>query len=199
MSYNGEFLYPPRPEQKIAPGLLSFYEQRGWWAQVKKNGTCTVIAAKNGDVRFWTRHNEQHKQWTPKDEHRALFAGATSWVVLVAELLHSKVEGIRDHLHLFDVLVLDGKPLTGTTLAERSKLLRDDAQWWALNQGGCVSVAWNYEAGSNFRAIFDNLRAKEDEGLVLKNPEAKLGACLTPTSNNGWQVKCRRPHKNFSF
>jgi hypothetical protein len=199
MNYGGEFLYPPRPEQKVAPQLLSFYERRGWIGQLKKNGTCTVIAARGDDVRFWTRHGEAHKQWTPKAEHIELFAGTPNWIVLVAELLHSKVPGIRDHLYLFDVLVLDGKPLVGVTLRDRLKLLGPDSQWWALQQRGQVSIAWTLDPGSNFRAAFESLTAPEDEGIVLKNPEAKLRLMTTATSNTDGQVKCRKPHKNFSF
>jgi hypothetical protein len=41
--------------------------------------------------------------------------------------------------------------------------------------------------------------APEDEGFVFKNPKAPLVACLTARANSGWQVKCRRPHKNYSF
>jgi hypothetical protein len=59
-----------------------------------------------------------------------------------------------------------------------------------------VSYAKNYTA--NFADLFKRLKP-EDEGVVLKNPKLPLKACFKSDSNWGWQVKCRIPHKNYSF
>lgn len=207
------YLFPPRPEQKVARGLLSHYERLGWHAQVKKNGTCTVIFAKGDKVIFKTRHADEqpdgddHKMWTPKAEHFEFFRGFSDWNVFVAELLHSKTPHIKDDLYIFDQIVKDGVQLVGTTFTERQALLRAHyADLIKANEGDKrrdqlrlhkhVCLAKNFKAG--FDKLFDTLQP-EDEGLVLKKPDARLEACFRVTSNANWQVKSRIPSKNYNF
>ena len=197
------YLWPPRPSNAIPFDTIGFYEQRGWWAQVKKNGTCTVIFAQGDEVIFKTRHDDDHKAWAPLPEHAAFFAGRPGWNVYVAELLHSKTANVKNHLYLFDVLVSDGEQLTGETFASRQRLLRD--RFPAIPGIGGVgatlvspfaSLAVNYSAG--FADVWKSLRS-EDEGLVFKDSTARLKPCVTQTSNDRWQVKCRRASNKYSF
>jgi hypothetical protein len=37
------------------------------------------------------------------------------------------------------------------------------------------------------------------EGLVFKKPSAKLDVGYKPANNTGWQVKVRKPTKNYSY
>lgn len=195
------FLYPPRPENKIARPQLSFYENRSWWAQKKKNGTCTVIFARRNEIIFKTRHNDDHKLWTPQGDHNAFFAGRLKWNVYVAELLHSKVSGgPKNELYIFDQIVKDDVQLVGTTFAERQEMLFDE---FSGNDEGDqiriddrITLAKCFDEG--FIEMYDHLKP-EDEGLVLKNPEGKLSPCFKMDSNSNWQVKCRIGHKNYSF
>ena len=201
-----QYLFPPRPETKINPKDLGFYERRGWHAQKKKNGTCTVIFAKGSTVIFKTRHNESgngddHKLWTPQDDHNHFFAGSDGWNVFAAELLHSKVaDGPRHQLYIFDQMVKNGKYLIGTTFADRIADLH--ATYKGRDEGDVtrvaprIAIANSYTRG--FSKLFDNL-SKEDEGLVLKDPNAKLKACYKMDSNKAWQVKSRIPFGNGSF
>lgn len=200
------YLFPPRPEKKIAQPLLGFYENRGFWAQVKKNGTCTTIFARDDDVIFKTRHpeirNGNHALWAPEDDHNVFFAGSKNWNVYVAELLHSKVSGgPKSQLYIFDQVVADGKQLVGTTFAERQQMLHDKFGC-GTDEGDQVRVAPRIAIAKcfneNFDSLFDSLKP-EDEGLVLKNPDGKLKPCFKADSNSSWQVKCRIPHKNYSF
>lgn len=196
------YLWPPRPETKVPQATIPFYEKRGYWAQVKKNGTCTVIFARGLEVIFKTRHNDDHKQWSPLPEHVRFFQSAsTKWNVFVAELIHSKTPHIKNQLYIFDVLVLDGVHLEGTTFEERQKLLI--ARWPnAVDEGDqfrinpYVSYAKNYT--KDFAKLFTSLKP-EDEGLVMKQPTAKMRACFKPDSNSAWQVKSRVPTKNYGF
>ena len=196
------YLWPPRPEKAIARDLLPFYESRGYWAQIKKNGTCTVIFARHNEVIFKTRHNDDHRAWMPTPEHIRFFQGSQNWEVYVAELLHSKTPHIKNQLYIFDKIVDDGVHLVGTTLEERQLLLQ--SQWVGeleeehhqTRVHEYISVAENLVGG--FDEIYDHL-LPEDEGLVLKNPKATLRACMKPDSNAAWQVKCRIPTKNYGF
>lgn len=201
-------LYPPRPTKAVARSLIDHWSRRGWVAQVKKNGTCSVIAVAPDRTTLVcrTRHGDQHKAWRPSLGTAAAFRDlpGTGWWVFAGELLHSKVPGLRDVHYLFDVLVADGRQLVGEDFRTRQQLMAalfaekvvgetqshvviDDHTWVALNHEG--------DLGS----LFDTLSKPEDEGIVIKNPNAFLEPCFRPSANEGWQIKCRRPHANYSF
>jgi hypothetical protein len=186
---------------------MGFYEKRGWIAQVKKNGTCTVIFSKGDSVIFKTRHNDAHKAWSPQPSHLAFFAGRDAWNVYVAELLHSKGPLVKNHLYLFDVLVSDGQELIGTTLAERQQILQQrfpspKADILGSRAGlGARMIAQDVSQAAPIAkpsAVWPTL-GPLDEGFVFKDPAAKLAACITATANGAWQTKVRRTHTNYSF
>lgn len=189
------YLWPPRPEQVITPVMLPFYEKQGWVAQYKKNGTCTLIFTNGKEVIYKTRHNEDHKAWTPLPEHNEYFreiAKSGNWYVFEAELLHSKGE-IKNHLHIFDCLVWDGEYLIGSTLPERViKCLA----YLTFFEDKYFSITITFT--TEFQKLFQDCQ-NEDEGLVLKNPLTRLNVCSTPSSNSKWQVKCRRETKNYGY
>jgi hypothetical protein len=204
------YLWPPRPECAVPFEAVGMYVRKGWWAQVKKNGTCTVIAARGDEVIFKTRHATDHDLWRPLPEHAAFFQGSPRWTVFAAELLHSKTPHIKNELFLFDVLVHDGEHLVGSTFAERQRLLHTayermvpkfravDCGLGAYAVGPYVRLLRSYAGRQDAEALWRSLKL-EDEGLVLKDPHAKLKVCITGSSNGGWQVKVRRPTKNYSF
>lgn len=201
-SYNEyQYLWPPRPEVKIAKTMLGFYQKRGWHAQKKKNGTNTMIYARGNTVIFKTRHNDDHKLWTPQEDHKEFFRGSDGWNVYCAELLHSKVTGGPKHqLYIFDQLVKNGVYLVGTKFADRITDLHNTFN--GVNEGDQTRIAPRITLANSFDSgflrTFEHL-APEDEGLVLKDPNALLKPCLKPDSNKAWQVKCRIPHANYSF
>lgn len=197
-----QFLYPPRPEVKIAKTMLGFYQNRGYIGQKKKNGTCTVVFSKGDDVIFKTRHNDDHKMWTPQNDHIKFFQGKMNWNVYVGELLHSKVtNGPKHELYLFDQLVQDGKSLTGASLQDRMDAL-EKSFGSGIEEEDQYRIALRITRTkcfkSGFEKLFNNLK-KEDEGLVLKDPKARLKACYNVNSNRIGQVKCRIAHSNYSF
>ena len=202
-----QYLFPPRPNKSIPQGLLGFYEQRGYIAQAKKNGACSVIAiSPDKKITAMNRHREAHKAWTANPETMTLFTDlpGDGWYVFVAELLHAKVAGIKDTNYINDVLVVDGKYLVGTNFVERQAMLQtmfltgDETETdshFVLNK--TTWLARNHSSG--FDALFTSLDKPEDEGLVLKSPKVPLAPCFREGSNEGWQVKCRRQTKNFGF
>jgi hypothetical protein len=198
------YIWSARPENKVATSLLQFYENRGFWAQTKKNGTNTLIHACGDEVLFKTRHPDiddgNHRQWTPNEEHKKFFSGSKGWNVFNAELLHNKTPHIKNELYIFDVYVLDGCSLAGKTFAERQQLLHD--MFSGTDEGDQVRLHKHITLAKcfddEFKSRFDHLKP-EDEGLVLKDPEAVLRPCHRADSNKGWQVKVRIPHKNYTF
>lgn len=192
--------YPPRPEKAVDPSELNRYENLGWIAEFKKNGTYTV--PDQGEV--YTRHLEPHLLWDPKSSVAMEEIRKIPGICLCSELLHKKVKGgHQDTLYVHDILVFKGEDLVGETYEDRYKILlslfdfkdEGDPSHWVVNRNLWISK-WIY---SGFRQVFDSITDPEDEGLVLKNPKARLKFCNKPGSNSGWQIKCRKPHKNYSF
>lgn len=190
-----DFLYPPRPDKAISPGLIKWYEKRGWIAQLKKNGTCSLVGIdKTGKVDYWTRHGERHKAWAPHQEVTDFFSNFPD-SYFVFELLHSKGGDFRDHAFVFDVVRYLGEDLIGSTLSERLDKLKNIRAWSSK-----VELAKTYD--SSLTGLFESLESIGDnlnEGIVLKNPNGVLESCGREGLNSGWQVKCRRPTKNYGF
>lgn len=211
-----QYLWPPRPDKAIPRSLLSYYGKRNWIAQVKLNGTCNVVAiSPTGKITAKSRHkdiaNGDHRMWAPSAKTEATFKNLPrpnkGWYVFVAELMHSKVEGLRDTNYIHDILVADGEYLVGKTFEERQAILRDlfpdideskstvayhiidGNTWLARNHVGV-------DFSELYTSVIPDIRY---EGLVMKNPAAKLAICSRQKSNTDWQVKCRRPHKNYGF
>jgi hypothetical protein len=199
------FLYPPRPTTAIAPATLNVYQNRGWICEIKKNGTCTVLGlSPDKKIYPFTRHAEMHSAWKPDLDSpclRKLKDLPNEWFVFAGEILHSKGNGIRDTFYIFDILVADSKQLVGTTKISRTDLLYsmfktepgprgydfvDERLWLAKPL-----------ITESFEDVYNNLPFVEDEGVVLKNPMAKLGFCFSEGSNSNWNVKCRHRTKNF--
>lgn len=97
----------------------------------------------------------------------------------------------KNTAYLFDVLRYAGSDLTGQTLAFRLSLLS------RIRPVQCAQIAETYAVG--LRSLYDRLTEPEDEGIVLKDPNSTLRSCDRDGVNAGWQVKCRRSTKNYSF
>ena len=128
------------------------------------------------------------------------------------EVLHSKTKTIKDTIYIFDIIVNNGEVLVGTTFAERQKILMD-----LFVKADTPSTYSHYVLApqtwlaklvtGNFSSVMAavNQRAEgapgnvEDEGLVIKNPNAKLAPMEKEKNNTGWQVKTRIQTKNYSF
>lgn len=198
MEYNKfKYLYPPRPKNQILPGMLEFYEKRKWWAQIKKNGTCSIICVSpDKTITHMTRHNDMHKMWTPsKEVNEPLLQLPNKWYYFCGELINSKVPGIRNKMYLFDCLVCDNEYLIGAKYNKRYNILKslfrvssNTSQYDIVNDN--VWIANNYNIG--FEAIYRSLSNPEDEGIVIKDPNANLEACRNDGCNSSWQAKCRR-------
>jgi hypothetical protein len=196
-----EWRWPPRPELAVAPSLLPYYASLGWIAQIKKNGTCSLaFVDSDGVVTFKTRDGDDHKQWVPTEEITAFFAQYPD-SVFVFELLHNKHPSVKNTAYVFDVLRFKGRDMTATTLTFRLILLNEVFMQQAILSPRIqlVKTYWGACDEPAFTTIFKNLVDPIDEGLVLKDPNALLEDPRNKSANQGWQVKVRKPTKNFSF
>jgi hypothetical protein len=185
------FLFPPRPEKAIPPVMIPAFEKMGYIAQIKKNGSCTVIDTdENGTPTFWNRHQELHKAWTAPDHIIKYFRQFPSSVI-VAELLHNKHVSVKDTLYIFDVLEMAGDDFVGVSLSDRLEKIHK------FPSGKGIIIAETYTSG--FKKLYDSLTDDIDEGIVLKNPKAPLKFCYKDGLNADWQVKCRKGTKNYGF
>lgn len=201
-----KYLYPPRPENAVPVNFLQMYERKGWWGQFKKNGTCNVtFVSPEGEITVMTRHNAKHKAWAPTEASNKFFIDLPNlgWYVFVSELLHSKTPTIKDTHYIFDILVADGEHLTGSTFAERMKLLAtfipegadETDSHYVVNPNVWIAKTLT----SNFEEIFKAITNPEDEGLVLKDPNAMLKLGFKKNANVNWMVKSRKNHSNYGF
>ena len=119
------------------------------------------------------------------------------WYVLNAELLHSKTAQIKDVNFVFDIYVYKSQKLIDHTFAQRQALLfalfgdqivGEERDRFILNANTWLAKSFR----SGLTTLFHSLVEKEDEGLVLRDPQAKWSA------RNG-MVKCRRPSKSYAF
>lgn len=195
------FVSPPRPDLAVSPDMLPIFEKQGYALQVKKNGTYALIFVE-GDGRVWSlnRHGEPHKAWEMGKENEAFFSAfAARAPVFCAEILHSKVPGIRDTIYVHDLISLDNKSLIGTTYQERYHHLLDLMWEPKAAETFCYylvrSKIWlARNIYKDFLSTFKGLSSPEDEGVVVKKTSARWYP-----GKNSWCVKARRPNKNLSF
>jgi hypothetical protein len=210
------YLWPPRPETAAAPNTLRHYEERRWWGSAKMNGTCTTIYVppdRKGAFAMG-RHGPDNviKSWQPGERWNAFQATlpGDGWYVFVGELLHSKGVGVKDTMYLFDLLVDGGDYLLGTSYSQRWHRLAALCQVFAaepfVEVTHTVIAPGVWLASNHARGFTDWLASIQDmpgkppiEGLVFKDPNARLLPCTKATANAKWQHKCRRATNHLSF
>ena len=106
--------------------------------------------------------------------------------------------------YINDMLVCNGEYLIGSTFSSRQEKLKN--LFLKGNEEKTIShyvidthtwLARTYRKG--FVTLFNRLDQPEIEGLVCKHPDAPLNYCVNANSNTEWQLKCRKPTKNYSF
>jgi hypothetical protein len=206
-----KYIYPPRPDHKIEPKLLGIYDTGEFYAQPKLNGSCCVVFLDGQNPAIvMNRHNEpmtlvKRDQIDFEPLHRG-----NGYMVLTGELLNKAKMGESGELFnqkfiIWDILVYEGIHLLDTTFHERQQLLFNIFRPYRGKQRFllAVSIKGVYMADlfkSDFVKTFAAL-IKTDmyEGMVIKKKDAKLTHGFHENNNTGWQVKCRKPHKNYKF
>lgn len=130
--YSGNIMYPPRPKTSIPPEKVGDYEEKGYIAQLKYNGTRTLVEMSPGPtIKIWTRHKEPHKAYELTDAMRSdllaiyMAGDMTKTMIFDGELMHSKTKNLKDTLVLFDILVCDSDHLIGMPMLARYSIMSD--------------------------------------------------------------------------
>ena len=210
------YLYPPRPEHTTHPNQLGKYDNDKFIAQPKYNGTCCNVFISEDEVVVMNRHKGKISSDYSKIDFKGLHRG-TGWIVLSGEFLNKNKKGENGKpfnlkFVIWDILVYQGDYLIGSTFEDRVKLLDELYPCYKMRVGDdfenykhlCFTNSDNVYRAPNYYANFELLfhdLAKTDlyEGVVLKRRDGKLTYGLTEKNNHGWQIKSRKPTKNYDF
>jgi len=202
------YIYPPRPATKVPSTGLNTYENMGFIAQPKLNGSCGVLSTNGIEVKLMNRHKSSFaRELINKDHLRQLHRGS-GWTVLVGEFMNKSKRDRKGNLFngvfvIFDILVYNGKHLVGSTFIERQAIL--DKEYPSRDYDGFISsVSQNVYRVNNFVSDFgskwnDIIKTDMYEGWVMKRPSGKLEKGIRENNNTGWQLKCRKPTKNYQY
>ncbi len=217
MDYNEyTYLFPPRPEHTTHPNQIAKYDNEMYIAQPKYNGSCCNVFLNEHEVVVMNRHKTQITGDYSKIDFKGLHRGK-GWMVLCGEFLNKNKKGENGKPFnlkyvIWDIIVYNGKMLIGHTFEERIKLLEELYPCFKMKVGSefesvkhlcftdCENVyrAPNYT--TNFELLYhDLINTDLYEGIVIKRKGAKLSYGLNEKNNHTWQIKCRKPTKNYKF
>ncbi len=207
--YNSyKYIFPPRPEQAIPGNSLNRFDNQKYIGDPKLNGDCCVVFTNGIELHIMNRHSKPSSKFKlDKKEILDLHRG-NGWMVLVGEYMDKskKDENNKTWNHklvLFDILVLNGTYLLGTTFEQRksilNKLYGEPLTDKPLLHKISENVWKTIPVYSDFLKTFNSL-VKFDmyEGLVLKMKNAKLEKGDREKNNTKTQVKARKETKNYS-
>jgi hypothetical protein len=203
-----KYIFPPRPSIKAPETTIEKWSEMEFVAQPKLNGSCGVLFTDGKQLKFMTRHNTPFaKSSIPNEELNSLCKGK-GWTVLVGEHMNksqrdSSKKIFNNKFVIFDILVHEGKQLIGRTFSERqallSKLYKTTAHDnWISKISENVYRANNLEKDleKNWKEV---TAVQMYEGFVFKKKSGKLTTGHKKENNMGWQVKIRKPTKNYSY
>ncbi len=216
---NFKFIYPPRAESKTKPALISMYDTEEYIAQPKYNGSCCNVFLHYGAfIKVINRHGEQKTRVDSFIKFEQI--ETEGWTVLSGELMDKSKKGEDGNpitgFVIWDILVHNNKYLVGSTTSERIDLMENlwPCQRMRVDKNGLIG--YNHLCHTGIDGIFrspsyvggvdyfpklykDIIKTDAYEGLLLKKVNAKLEIGFNEKNNSGWQLKVRKPVKNYSF
>lgn len=202
-----KYIFPPRPEIKAPQTSIKKFEDLGFIAQPKLNGSCGVLFTDGKNFKFMNRHKASFAKINVPEKELASLGKGPGWTVLVGENLNKSQRGtdkkvFNNKFVIFDILVHKGTHLIGTTFEQRQKLLdklykTTPHDNWISKISENVFRVHNIE---NAETQWKDITAVEMyEGFVLKKKHGKLDIGFRKENNMSWQVKIRKPTKNYSY
>lgn len=214
MNYDSyRYIFPPRAEYPVHPDTLSTDRYKGYGAQPKLNGDCTLIFTNGTETIVMDRNNKPFKKVIPMLNTLKSIHTGTKWMVLVGEHMIKSKKNIQGEIWnnkfvIFDIIVHDNIHLLGQTFEQRIELLDklfgtmrviNDPFLYATPISDVFRVRTFYDY-KEFTSLFKEL-IKTDmyEGIVLKKLNSPLQNGTSSTNNHLSQVKTRKPTKNYNF
>jgi hypothetical protein len=208
MKYNSQYIFPPRPENKLPRAGLEKFDNGTFFAQPKFNGSCAEIYTGSDVHNVMNRHKAQLTGFKiPKTEIRNLIHN-NGMNLIVGEYMNKSK---KDHTcrlfnHKFviiDLLVVDGEYLLGTTYDERVDMMYDmfkfsDENDYSYKITDNIYMTKTFYTG--FNTLWDNfVKTEMLEGLVLKRKNAGLEMGATEKNNVKSMLKIRKETKNYRY
>lgn len=126
------YIYPPRARDVIPLSEAKLFAKLGWIGQLKYNDSrCLIKYQPNHHVELWNRHQKLMQSFIAPDYLiDQLMAvkdkiGSDEWMLLDGGLLHNKHTAIKNTVVIWDVLVLNGRHLLGSTYGDRYNFLKE--------------------------------------------------------------------------
>jgi len=214
------YIYPPRPEKTTHYSELDKFDNGTFLAQPKYNGTCCVVFMTKDNIRVMNRHNGIITSDYNNVDFKSLYedSGCKGWLVLAGEFLNKNKKGEDGNPFnlkyiIFDILVYDNDYLIGKKLVERLRILnmmmpetstlvmKDSMSYYEhLNVTKYSNIFKAPSYSDDFKGLYQSIIDTDlYEGLVLKRKESQLGLGFSEKNNSDWQIKCRKPTKNYDF
>ncbi len=207
---NYKYIFPPRPKNAIQSSDLNFWDNGTLIAQPKLNGSnCTIYT--NGVKYFvMNRYGQRLTNFTlTETEINSMYRGSGDWMVINGEYLNkNKVDENRKAFNhkfvIFDILVLNGDYLVGSTFESRINLLDELYGQNDSEKAYLYSISENVYRVKSYTSDFLNIYndfVKIDviEGVVMKRKNAKLEISGSSDNNSRSQLKCRKVTKNYRY
>lgn len=203
-----KYIFPPRPETVAPPAYLGKIGDR-FIGQPKLNGSCAILATNGQEVHFMNRHKSEfsNKLLISREELSGLHRG-NGWTYLVGEYLNKSKKDKNSKIFngkfvIFDILVHNDQWLVGTTFSERQRLIEklyestDHDGWIRKISDNCFRVEnFSQDLEKKWKEV---VKVDMYEGMVFKKHNAKLEVSFGAKNNTGWQMKIRKPTKNYSY
>ena len=200
-----QIVHGPRPEGRIRPDQLAFYEATGdWCVQRKFNGYKCTFSVCDGKVNFYNK-GKPFKRWKPPASLLKQFSAlnlkpGTHW--FDSELLEPRV---KNTIVIYDVLQFS-RYLIGTTQIHRLNLLDEicGKPRERCDLGIAILVTENIWLAEWWEEDFEQhyeemLDMDLIEGLVLRQKEAKLNNHGRVAYETQSQIRCRKNSANYRF
>jgi hypothetical protein len=140
------YIFPPRAQDAIPLSEAAIFANLGWIAQFKYNDSHCLIKYQPGQTpELWNRHAEQFRTYQAPDRltqqleevHTRLGLSKTAWSLIDGGLLNDRHSAIKNTIVIWDILVMDGIHLLGSTYLDRYNFLAGKLtshQSWCFNE-----------------------------------------------------------------
>lgn len=204
------YIYPPRPKNAIPSDELVFWDNNSLLAQPKLDGSNTTIFTNGVKHIVMNRHNQNLTNFLlTNDELTSMYRGNGEWMVINGEYLNKNKNDetgkpFNHKFIIFDILVLEGNYLVGTSFEQRVAILNDLYGQVECEKEHLYKISENVYRVKSYNTGFldlfnDLIKVDMYEGLVMKRKNAKLELGTNEMNNVKSQLKCRKPTKNYTY
>lgn len=185
-----KYLYPNLPNWIDPSGLTEYDPKIEWVAERKKNGWRCLAMKNEEGLELWTRrHTIIHD---PLPITREALSHLNAGTIIDGELMEKRTKDIKDHYYAFDILMYEGKLMTGFTWQLRRAILEQ-----ALKFIPGVEVSEPITVGKSH--LYRVAVEQGDEGIVLKNVNSKYILDYNSCPTNPLWLKAKAPEKAFAL